>query len=247
MTTTTRGAGGRFTGIQESPAPDPVPASDPAPAPEPTAGDAPDAGRLAELKAEAEAPKAPAPAPPAPGRGGARRGAGRPPGSRTKTAPAQAVAPRMQLDRGLVRKIIQAPYMLIAKRWGDHWILGDEEAESMVDPHMALAEKYLPAAFKENPALYMVIFMHTMSVLARADAHVRIVAEARRAKQAGGPRAVPAPIAPAPAPPAPRPSPDVDSPAPAGPAPLSVEQGGPPLTDFLGVRVKKDPEVPVPA
>lgn len=164
----------------------------------PETPDTPDAAKLEGLAAEAEAAAAP-PAPAAPPSNVTQLGAapkrGRPPGSRTRnrtrpapaggTAPAGAVKPGgLKLPRELVKGVVSLPYAIAAKRLGDHWLLTDGEADSMVDAHVMLAEEYLPDVVKDHPALYTCAFLHLMTIFGKVEIHARLVSEAEKRKGA---------------------------------------------------------------
>ena len=178
----------------------------------------PDRPELEAIRAEAAAdptgegaPPAPAPeaapapteaAPPAPA---AKRGRGRPVGSTTKShhkakAPAPA-EPAPIIDPRILRGLIQAPYAIAARQYGEHWALSDDEADAMVPAHLALAEKYLPKVAKENTALYTVLLLHGMMIVGRVQLQLAIRAEARELQAEREGRLAPvAPLRPAPKP-----------------------------------------------
>jgi hypothetical protein len=144
--------------------------------PEPPKEDAPDTAKLESLAQEAEMPKATE----FPAASGSPKKRGRPPGS--KRTPEQALG----LPRSLVKVVLQAPYALIAKKWGTHWELSDAEAEPMIDPHIALANRYLPDVIKQNPELYTVVLLHGLVVFAKAEAHYKLMRELKRTSTGSG-------------------------------------------------------------
>lgn len=93
------------------------------------------------------------------------RGRGRPKGSRTS----KAAEPPPVIPRKIAGAIIRAPYALMAKFRGPDWALSDEEVEAMIDPHLALAQQYLPEIVKQNPALTSVLMLHSLSIVARLN------------------------------------------------------------------------------
>lgn len=128
------------------------------------------------------------------------RGRGRPHGSKTRnrksdTAPAQAVPQSSIISAAAVKAIIMIPYDLAAKRLGEHWRLSPEEAEAWVPVHIELAERYLPADFKDkHAALYTVAILHLVAIFARAQIHYELRAIAARQaaeKAVTGPTPVP--------------------------------------------------------
>lgn len=141
----------------------------------------PDAPALENLAAEAEekpgesTPDAPAPAAtsPAPGFTKSGKKIGRPPTS--KKAPAGPAPPIV--PRSVALAVIKAPYEYAARKYGDHWRLTDAEAESMADPHLALAQEYLPDAMRQHPALYSVLLLHALTIFGKTEIHYKLKAQ----------------------------------------------------------------------
>jgi hypothetical protein len=78
------------------------------------------------------------------------------------------------IPRSVVAAVIKAPYELAARRLGDHWRLTDQEAETMIDPHLAVAGEYLPDWMKQHPALYGVLLLHALAVFGKVELHYKL-------------------------------------------------------------------------
>jgi hypothetical protein len=142
-----------------------------------------DAAKLETLAQEAERPpEAPVPEDARPGYTKGGKKIGRPPGSATRTKTArQALVPKPAapvIPEPILLGVIHAPYIWAAKRYGEHWLLTDDEAKAMAPAHLALAEEYLPAVMKDRPALYSVLLLHALTVFGRVQMGIEIAARA---------------------------------------------------------------------
>jgi len=81
------------------------------------------------------------------------------------------------LPPAIIKMIVSAPYTLIAKKRGDHWLLSEPELENMVQVHSNLANKYLPEWLKEHADLYAALSMHAMLLFVRIDIDIKIQKE----------------------------------------------------------------------
>lgn len=148
----------------------------PAPVPEsvppvtPPSDNSPDVEALNRLQTESQIPSEPP----------KRRG--RPKGSRN--APKPGIGEDV-FPPALVRDVLKAPYSLLSNFRGEHWRLTDEEADNMVQTHLALLNKYLPDWIGDNTLLYAVIFQHTLLIVARMHLDARMREEANNADTSG--------------------------------------------------------------
>ena len=108
--------------------------------------------------------------------------------SRRKKTEKATPPPGLVLPRELIKSMIQAPYALAARYLGADFALTDQEAEAMVDPHNALAQKYLPETVKNNPELYAVLFLHALAIVSRLQLYLQIRAAQleQQEREAGG-------------------------------------------------------------
>lgn len=81
------------------------------------------------------------------------------------------------IPKPIAKAVLAAPYAIIATRYGEHWNLSESEAEALIDPHLALAAKYLPDYLKENPELYACLLLHGMIIFAKMEMHYRLKRE----------------------------------------------------------------------
>lgn len=100
---------------------------------------------------------------------------GRPKGSKNKPKDG---SPQLDITQVIPEPIciavIQAPYLLAAKKYGDHWLLTEEEAKTMVMPHLELARRYLPDYFTNYPEIWAVCILHSLAIIARMQLEMKI-------------------------------------------------------------------------
>lgn len=89
---------------------------------------------------------------------------GRPKGSKNKP---KGIEVAEFIPESVMILIIQAPYELASRKYGEHWKLSDEDAKKMVVPHMQLAARYLPDYFTNYPEIWAVVFCHALALIVR--------------------------------------------------------------------------------
>lgn len=90
--------------------------------------------------------------------------------------------PEIAIPHTLARAIIAAPYQFAAARWGAHLALTDDELDAMVEPHIALAQRYLPETVRAHAELYTVLLLHSLAIVSRMEMHARLLAKERANK-----------------------------------------------------------------
>jgi len=96
-------------------------------------------------------------------------------GKAKRGRPKKVAPPVFDIPADLARVVIQAPYQIAAARYGNHWLLSDREADSMVGAHIKVAIKYMPKQILENSELATVVMLHLMALGARTILHQEIL------------------------------------------------------------------------
>ena len=108
---------------------------------------------------------------------------GRPKGSKNRPKDGTPQQITSLVPAGVVKALLKFPYGMVAAKRGKFWALSDAEAESMVEIHLILIQKYLPDYLQEYKELYAALLMHGMIIFARVEIEMKLKAEQEKKPQ----------------------------------------------------------------